>query len=118
MRAIEHGSVARLFWHGVRSRGPQVILRQKELGIWRAVTWEELGRAAREIGMGLAALGFQPGEVASIQSNTNREWVYADLGILGAGGVSNGIYPTDAAAQAEYLLADSGSVFVFVEDEE
>jgi long-chain acyl-CoA synthetase len=118
MRAIEHGTVARLFWHGVRTRGPQVILRQKDLGIWRAVAWEEFGRAAREIGMGLAALGFQPGEVASIQSNTNREWVYADLGILGAGGVSNGIYPTDAAAQAEYLLADSGSVFVFVEDEE
>jgi long-chain acyl-CoA synthetase len=68
--------------------------------------------------MGLVALGFQPGEVASIQANTNREWLYADLGILGAGGVSNGIYPTDAAAQAEYLLADSSSVAVFVEDEE
>ena len=91
MRAIEHGSVARLFWHGVRTRGPQVILRQKSLGIWRAITWTELGRAAREVGMGLAALGFEPGEVASIQSNTNREWLFADLGILGAGGVANGI---------------------------
>jgi len=118
MRAIEHGSVARMFWHGVRTRGPQVILRQKALGIWRAVTWADLGQAAREVGMGLVALGFQPGEVGSIQSNTNREWLYADLGILGAGGVSNGIYPTDAAAQTEYLLSDSGSVFVFVEDEE
>jgi long-chain acyl-CoA synthetase len=118
LRAIEHGSVARMFWHGVRTRGPQVILRQKELGIWRAVTWAELGRAAREVGMGLAALGFEPGEVASIQSNTNREWLFADLGILGAGGVSNGIYPTDAAAQAEYLLSDSSSVYVFAEDEE
>ena len=118
MRAIEHGTVARMFWHGVQTRGPQVILRQKDLGIWRAVTWAGLGQVAREVGMGLVALGFQPGEVASIQSNTNREWVYADLGILGAAGVSNGIYPTDAAAQAEYLLADSGSVVVFVEDEE
>jgi long-chain acyl-CoA synthetase len=118
MRAIEHGSVARMFWHGVRTHGSQVILRQKELGIWRAVTWDELGRAAREVGMGLAALGFEPGEMASIQSNTNREWLFADLGILGAGGVSNGIYPTDAAAQAEYVLADSDSAYVFVEDEE
>jgi long-chain acyl-CoA synthetase len=118
MRAIEHGSVARMFWHGVVQRGPQVILRQKALGIWRAVTWADLGQAAREVGMGLVALGFEPGEVGSIQSNTNREWLYADLGILGAGGVSNGIYPTDAAAQTEYLLSDSGSVFVFVEDEE
>ncbi len=118
MKAIEHGSVARMFWHGVQTRGPQVILRQKELGIWRAMTWAELGAAAREVGMGLAALGFEPGQVASIQSNTNREWLFADLGILGAGGVSNGIYPTDAAAQTEYLLADSGSVVAFVEDEE
>ncbi len=118
MRAIEHGSVARMFWHGVTARADQVILRQKDLGIWRAMTWADLGRAAREVGMGLVALGFEPGTVASIQSNTNREWLFADLGILGAGGVSNGIYPTDAAAQAEYLLADSGSVYLFVEDEE
>jgi len=118
MRAIEHGSVARMFWHGVIERGSQVILRQKDLGIWRAMTWSQLGAAAREVGLGLVALGFEPGEVASIQSNTNREWLFADLGILGAGGVSNGIYPTDAAAQAQYLLADSSSVYVFVEDEE
>ncbi|MBI1943394.1 MAG: AMP-binding protein, partial [Betaproteobacteria bacterium] len=30
----------------------------------------------------------------------------------------NGIYPTDAPAQVEYLLADSGSAYVFVEDDE
>jgi long-chain acyl-CoA synthetase len=111
-------TVAKMFWHGVQTRGPKTIFRQKEFGIWRAVTWEELGRIAREIGMGLASLGYQPGEVVSILSNTNREWVCADLGALGAAGVVNGIYPTDAPAQVEYLLADSGSVYAFVEDEE
>jgi len=111
-------TMAKLFWHGVRTRGPQTFCRQKEYGIWRAVTWEELGRIAREIGMGLVALGYAPGEVCSIVSNTRREWVYADLGALGAAGVVNGIYPTDAPSQVAYLLADSGSVYVFVEDEE
>ena len=53
----------------------------------------------REIGVGLVALGFAPGECASILSNTVVEWVLADLGVLSCGGVSNGIYPTDAAAQ-------------------
>ena len=111
-------NVAQMFWNGVRERGSQVILRQKQFGIWQAVTWTELGRAAREVGMGLVSLGFEPGETASIQANTNREWLYADLGILCAGGVSNGIYPTDAAAQTEYLMSDSTSVYLFVEDEE
>src|SRR3954454_16447995 len=68
--------------------------------------------------MGLATLGFAPGECASVLSNTNREWIYADMGILGAGGVSNGIYPTDAPTQVEYLCADSATVYLFVEDDE
>ena len=111
-------TVAKLFWHGVATRGPNVILRQKDFGIWKSVDWSELGGIAREIGMGLVSLGYEPGEVLSIIANTNREWVYADLGALGAGGVVNGVYPTDSAAQAEYLLSDSASVHVFVEDEE
>jgi len=107
-----------MFWHGVQTRGPRTIFRQKEFGIWRELSWTELGRAARETGLGLAALGFEPGEVASVLSNTRMEWVFADLGALGAGGVVSGIYPTDAAPQVEYLLSDSGSVCVFVEDDE
>lgn len=114
----EMDTVPKMFWHGVKTRGPKTILRQKAFGIWQALRWNELGAIAREIGMGLASLGYAPGEVASILSNTNREWVCADLGALGAGGVVNGIYPTDAPAQVEYLMTDSGSVFVFVEDDE
>jgi len=111
-------TVPKMFWHGVKARAGRTIFRQKEFGVWRAVTWDELGRIAREIGMGLASLGYEPGEVVSILSNTRKEWVYADLGALGAAGVVNGIYPTDAPAQVEYLFSDSGSVFVFVEDDE
>ena len=67
---------------------------------------------------GARMLGFEPGEVASVLSNTNREWVWCDLAVQSMGGVCNGIYPTDAASQVEYLCADSASVFVFVEDDE
>jgi long-chain acyl-CoA synthetase len=111
-------TVPRMFWHGVSARRDEVILRQKQFGIWQSITWGQFGKIAREIGMGLVALGFAPGECASVLSNTNREWLYADFGILGAGGVSNGIYPTDAPMQVEYLCVDSSTVFVFVEDDE
>ena len=111
-------TIPTMFWQGVQRRSGKVIFRQKDFGIWKEVTWDELGRAAREIGLGLAALGYEPGEVVSILANTRKEWVFADLGALGAAGVVNGIYPTDAAAQVEYLMSDSGSVYVFVEDDE
>jgi len=115
---LEVDTVPKMFWHGVQTRAGRVIYRQKDLGIWKEVTWDELGRAARETGLGLAALGYEPGEVASVLANTRKEWVFADLGALGAAGVVNGIYPTDAASQVEYLMSDSGAVYVFVEDDE
>ena len=111
-------TVGRKFWNAVEQRGDRVALRQKEFGIWEEVTWTAFGGHARRIATGLAAEGFAPGDVASILANTRREWSYADYGILLAGGISSGIYPTDAAAQVEYLLADSGSSVVFVEDDE
>src|SRR6202048_266515 len=40
------------------------------------------------------------------------------MGILCAGGVSSGIYPTDSSAQVEYLINDSATRAIFAEDEE
>src|SRR5664279_2201392 len=91
---------------------------EKKLGLWREWTWRETASAVREIGDGLLALGFAPGDCASILANTVVEWVCADLAVLSAGGVSNGIYPTDAPSQVEYLCADSRTTILFVEDDE
>lgn len=73
---------------------------------------------AREVAMGLASLGFEPGDVASILSEDNKEWVWTDMGIMCAGGVTNGIYPTDAAKQCAYIINDSHTSFLFVENDE
>jgi long-chain acyl-CoA synthetase len=111
-------TLAELFWCAVAQRGDKVWMRQKKLGIWRSWTWEQTGDAVREIGNGLLSLGFRAGDCASILSNTVIEWVLADLAVLSCGGVSNGIYPTDAATQVHYLCEDSRTRFLFVEDEE
>jgi long-chain acyl-CoA synthetase len=111
-------TIGRKFWHAVQLRGDRIALRQKVLGIWEEQSWRDLGGHARRIAMALAADGVQPGGVAAILANTRREWSYADYGILLAGGVSSGIYPTDAASQVRYLCADSAARVLFVEDDE
>jgi long-chain acyl-CoA synthetase len=107
-----------VFWNAVQMRSEQVWLREKKLGLWRPWTWAQTAEAVREVAFGLIALGMLPGERISILANTVVEWVLADLGALSAGGVANGIYPTDAVAQVQYLCEDSASVVLFVEDEE
>jgi long-chain acyl-CoA synthetase len=111
-------TVQALFWNAVAARKNDVWLRQKELGIWRAWTWHETGEIVKEIAMGLHALGMQVQDRVSILANTRAEWLWADLAILSLGGTSAGIYPTDAASQVHYILSDSQSRFLFVEDEE
>ncbi|MES2787501.1 MAG: AMP-binding protein [Pseudomonadota bacterium] len=115
---LEGDTISAMFWNGVQRRGAQTWMRQKKLGIWRSWTWTQTGDAVREIAGGLMALGFQRGHTASILSNTVIEWVITDLAVLSCGGVSNGIYPTDAASQVQYLCEDSGTTVLFVEDDE
>ncbi|HWS04980.1 MAG TPA: long-chain fatty acid--CoA ligase [Burkholderiaceae bacterium] len=111
-------TVPAMFWNAVKQRGPKVWLRQKHLGVWRSMTWDQTAEAVREIAGGLLSQGFEHGETASILSNTVVEWVLADLAVLSCGGVANGIYPTDAASQVEYLCQDSATTILFVEDDE
>jgi len=111
-------TIPKLFWHQVKARDGRTAFREKELGIWRATSWRDYGERARAVGMGLVKLGLQRGDVVSILAETVPEWLYVDMGTMGAGGVSNGIYPTDAAKQVEYIVNDSRSRFLFVENEE
>jgi long-chain acyl-CoA synthetase len=117
-QALPFETAHELFWQRVAELGDAPMMRQKDLGLWRAYSWREVGTIVSEIAAGLVHLGFQPGEAASVLANTSREWVWTDLAVLSAGGICNGIYPTDAAAQVQYLCQDSASAYLFVEDDE
>jgi long-chain acyl-CoA synthetase len=118
--ATVHGqdTLPRLFRHVVRQRGDAVAMREKDLGVWRAVTWRDYGERARRVGLGLVALGLRPRDVVSILAENGPEWLYTDLGTMSVGGVTNGIYTTDAPRQVEYIVNDSGTRFFFAGDEE
>src|SRR3974377_1743486 len=111
-------TIPKLFAHQVGARGAQTAFREKRLGIWRATSWHEYGELARGTGLGLVKLGLKRGEVVSILAETQPQWLYADMGTMCVGGVTNGIYPTDVANQVAYILNDSRSRFLFVDDEE
>ncbi len=107
-----------IFWSAAQKRGSKIWLRQKKFGIWQHWSWVEVAQIVKDTANGLIALGFNPKEKASVLSNTKAEWVFVDLAILSAGGVSNGIYPTDSAEQVQYLCKDSTTTILFVEDDE
>ena len=111
-------TIAKSFLLSVETRGDRPAIREKKFGIWQPTSWREWLQISKDVAYALHASGFRPGDVASIIANAVPEWVYADMGILCAGGVSSGIYPTDSAVQVEYLVNDSSTRLIFAEDEE
>jgi long-chain acyl-CoA synthetase len=115
-----HGqdTLPKLFCRVVAQRGDKVAMREKDLGIWRSISWREYGEKAKQVGLGLVALGLRPGDVVSIIADNCPEWLFTDMGVLSVGGVTNGTYTTDSPSQVEYIVNDSGTRFFFAENEE
>ena len=102
----------------VEKYGDRVALREKELGLWKDISWRAYYEGAKKVGCALVALGLKKGECVSIIGDNAPEWVMADLGIQCVGGISVGVYATNAWPQVEYVIRDSRSRFFFVENEE
>ncbi|MEX2133528.1 MAG: AMP-binding protein, partial [Acidimicrobiia bacterium] len=92
-----------------------VAMREKDYGIWQEITWGELWETIHDAAHALISLGLEPGDRVSIQSEDRPEWVILDLATVAASGVTVGLYPTNPAAEVEYLLTDSGAAIHLAE---
>ena len=111
-------TLPQLFLKKSRERGARIAMREKDFGIWQSYAWDDYRDYATAIANGLLAHGAQRGDVGSVLSEDCKEWLWADYGTQLAGGTTNGVYPTYQARQVEHALSDSGTRFLFVEDEE
>jgi long-chain acyl-CoA synthetase len=107
-----------LFFDRVRTGKERTALRDKNLGIWNRISWTEYGEMVRCTAAGLIALGLERGERVSILGENRPEWLYCHLGVMTAGGVTCGVYPTSAPDQIAYVVGHSESKILFVENEE
>ena len=117
-RGTGSATIADLCAAAAAQYGDQVAIKHKVDGAWRDVTFGQVGEIVQEIGLGLIALGLEPGERVAILCNTRPEWAYADFAISSAGGVVVPIYPTNSPEECEWVAGNSESVFVVCEDAE
>ena len=111
-------TVASLARDWARRAPDQVAMREKDFGIWREITWQSLWEQIEDAAHGLIALGVEPGDRVSIHAEDRPEWVILDLATVAVRGITVGFYPTNPAAEVEYLLQDCGACVHFAEDEE
>ena len=95
-----------------------VAMREKDYGIWQEITWSDYWDAVLDAAHGLLALGVEEGDRVSIHSEDRPEWLILDMATVAIRGITVGLYPTNPAAEVEYLLNDSGARVHLAEDQE
>lgn len=107
-----------VFNRQVERLGDQVALKRRNGELWESISWRDYGRHVQDFGLGLASMGFEPGQVVSIFSNNCPEWHMADVACLSMGGITVPIYQTSAEDQIEYILGHAETRFIVVQNQE
>jgi long-chain acyl-CoA synthetase len=117
-RTSEPDTFPKLLLHNARVRGRRPAIREKDLGIWQAWTWEEVAREVRALACGLAASGFARGDrLAIIGDNRPRlYWLMAAAQCLG--GIPVPLYQDSVAGEMVYPLQEAEIRLAVAEDQE
>ena len=94
------------------------IMFKDDAGEWVERSFEQVGETVRTLSLGLIDLGVERGDKVALLSNTRPEWTYFDFAALSAGATVVPIYQTNSPEECHYVLENSDSKVVVVEDAE
>ncbi len=93
-------------------------MREKEYGIWQALTWSELLTMVQQLAAGLHQAGLRRGE-HMVVVGANRPRLYATmLAVQSLGGIPVPLYQDAAAAECVFPINNAEVRFAFAEDQE
>jgi long-chain acyl-CoA synthetase len=93
-------------------------MRHKHYGIWQSHSWQDYFSNVKYLALGLASLGFEPGNKLLIVGDNSPEWYFAEMAAQCNRGVSVGLYSDLSAAEIEHIARDCEADFAMVEDQE
>ena len=111
-------TLPKLLLHNAANWPAEIVLREKEFGIWHEFSWAEYRDQVRLIALGLVSLGLRRGEVVAIIGRNRPNWLWSELAAHSIGCLTLGIYEDVLADEAGYLLTASSAAIAVCEDEE
>jgi long-chain acyl-CoA synthetase len=111
-------TLPKLLLDNAARHGDAIAMREKQLGIWRALTWREVAERTGHLALGLLELGVDDGAVVGLIGDNRPDWVMGELAAHAIGAMSLGIYRDALDDEAAYLIGFADAALVFAEDEE
>jgi long-chain acyl-CoA synthetase len=117
-RGTNSKTIADLLPRAVEMYGTAVAVKYKDGDRWIDRTFDEVREIVRPLAFGLVTLGIEKGDRVAILGNTRPEWTYFDFAALSIGATVVPIYQTNSPEECRYVLENSDSKVVIVEDAE
>ena len=115
---MNYKNIADMFLGTTKNNSSKKLLVYKKNESWIALTGQDVKITVEDISFGLRSLGIEEKSNISILSNNSPKWAMCDYGIICSAMTTVTIYPTLIASQVEYILNNSNSKLVFVENQE
>lgn len=112
---MKYANIYALFRERVAQYAGRDVFYVRREGSWRGSSWEKFEGDAHAVASALLASGLGRGAAVCVLMGNVPEWPVCDVGIIAAGGVSCGLYPTSSAEQCRYIVEHSDAEFVFVD---
>ncbi|HET9489357.1 MAG TPA: AMP-binding protein [Methylomirabilota bacterium] len=93
-------------------------IREKDRGIWQALTWRQYRDQVRDLALGLAALGFGRGETLSVIGDNRPRLYSAQLAAQSLGGIAVPVYQDSIARELAYVWNHAEVAVIVAEDQE
>ena len=108
----------RLLLNHAAQRPTDTAMREKEFGIWQAITWQELAAMVEHLACGLHQAGLRQHD-HMVVIGANRPRLYATmLAVQALGAVPIALYQDAAAQECVFPLNNAEVCFAFAEDQE
>jgi long-chain acyl-CoA synthetase len=111
-------TLPKLLIHNAASIGARPAMRQKDLGVWQAWTWQQVLEEVRAFSIGLAELGLKRGDKFTIIGSNRPRLYWAICAGQALGAVPVPVYADAVADEMAYVLAHAEVMLAVVEDQE
>ena len=116
--SLTEDTFPKLLLKHARERGSQPAFRQKRLGIWQTLTWQQAKDTVEKLSFGLANQGLKRGDkVAIIGQNTSMMYL-SMLATQSLGGVPVPIFSDASNEEFQLLLAHAEIKAAICQDQE
>ena len=115
---MTYNTVSQMFDYITNKHSSKKLYFYKKADEWYGISGSEVRSTVKDIAFALRSLDIEKGSNVAIMSTNSPRWAMSDYGIICSGAATVAVYPTLISSQVEFIINDSNSKLIFVQNQE